>query len=425
MKSYFKLQFISAFFGNLFEHYDLALYTLLTPFFATIFFSDQNPISALIMTFGIIPLGMLARPVGAIVFGYIGDHFGRGRALFISLFGLGIVSGLLAFTPTYHQIGWIAPLLLLIGRVLQNFFGIGENLGGAIYLLEQSSEKHQDFVSSLYSSSTAAGLLLASFGISVLYVYDAVEGCWRYLYLIGCLTAVFGAILRQKISAQDGHIKSSPLPDKIKNIFAIYWEYRFEIILIALVAGFSYATFSISLVFFNGFIPLISNVSHEQMLNLNTFLLIFDFMALPLFGLLSEKFSREKMMIVSAFCTAVTAIPLFALLEMTTLPTIIGIRLLIVLLGVWFTAPFHSWAQKLVPPSHRYKVISFGYAIGSQLIGSPTAVISLWIYQQTNLVWTASCYWMFMGLVTSIALAHAVAKSVLMDNPISNSQQAK
>ena len=369
MKSCFKLQFLTAFLGNLFEHYDLALYSLLTPFFASIFFSDQNQISALIMTFGIIPLGMLARPVGAIFFGYIGDNFGRGRALFISLFGLGIVSGLLAFTPTYQQAGWMAPFLLLFGRVLQNFFGIGENLGGAIYLLEQSSEKHQDFISSLYGSSTVAGFLLASLGVSVLSYHHSIENGWRYLYLMGFFTAVFGIILRKIVLPLKTIPNQTIVISKaswMKNILALYWDYRSEILLIALVAGFSYATYSISLVFFNGFIPLISNVSREQMLTLNSFLLVFDLVSLPLFGFLSDRISRQKMMLASAFCTVVTAIPFFALLEMASLPAIIIVRMTIVLFGVWFTAPFHLWVKSWHLSSHRYSIISFGYALGLQ-----------------------------------------------------------
>jgi MHS family proline/betaine transporter-like MFS transporter len=408
MKFYFKLQFISAFLGNLFEHYDLALYSLLTPFFASIFFPEQNQITALIMTFAIIPLGMLARPIGAIVFGYIGDYYGRGQALFISLLGLGIISGLLAFAPTFHQAGWIAPILLLSGRILQNFFGIGENLGGAIYLLEQTDEKHQNLVSSLYGSSTIAGFLLASFGVSVLSYFHLVESGWRYLYMMGFFTAIFGAILRKKIPFETTERIRQLKQNWLKNLLILYWNYRIEIIQIALVSGFSYATYSISLVFFNGFVPLISSVTKDNMMQINTFLLLFDLMALPLFGWLSDKYSRQKMMLISALCTLLTGAPFFAILQAGSWSTIIVVRITIVLLGVWFVAPFHAWAQKLIPIAHRYSVISFGYAIGSQLIGGPTAVISLWIYQKTDVVWAAACYWSFLALATSATLAFQI-----------------
>lgn len=408
--SYFRLQFISAFLGNLFEHYDMALYSLLTPFFASIFFSEPDHLSALIMTYGIIPLGMLARPIGALVFGYIGDHYGRRQALFISLSGLAVVSGLFAFAPTYQQAGLLAPILLLVGRMLQNFFGIGESLGGAIYLLEHTSEEKQDLISSLYGSSTVAGYLLASLGVSLLCYYGPVNECWRILYLIGCLTALFGSILRKTMPNENVNKKTGALGRR--EMINVLWQYRQMILLIALVAGFSYATSSIALVFLNGFIPLISNVTKEQMVNLNTILLFFDFLTLPIFGLMANRISRRKMMLFSAICTVVSGIPLFALLEMASMPAIVAIRIIIVLLGVWFAAPFHSWAQQLVPASHRYSVISFGYAIGSQVFGGPAAAISLWLFQQTHLVWIASCYWILLAFATGLCLKFSTQREV-------------
>lgn len=401
---YFRLQFISAFLGNLFEHYDLALYTLLAPFFATLFFSPDDLLTGLILTYGIIPIGMLARPLGALLFGFIGDFYGRRKALFISLLSLGVVSAFFAFLPTYEKIGVWAPVCLAIGRILQNFFGIGENLGGGIYLLENTSEKHQDLISGFYGASTIAGYLLASFGVSVLYYYDALENYWRVLYLLGCLTAVFGSILRKHLPNHIENVSEKNENTSLSELFRSLWYYRRTLLGIALVAGFSYANASIALIFLNGFIPLISSFSNEQMVHLNTLLLLFDFVTMPLFGLLAMRFSRQKMMSLAALCVVLAAIPLFACLEKATLAGVIAIRMLIVLFGVWFSAPFHSWAQQLVPPSKRYRIISFGYAIGSQIFGGPTALISLWLYKQTHVAWMSAGYWMILALATTVLL---------------------
>jgi len=373
--SYFRLQFISTFLGNLFEHYDLALYSLLSPFFASLFFSQENQLSALIMTYAIIPLGMITRPLGALVFGYIGDSYGRRSALSISLFGLAGVSLFLACAPTYQQVGAVAPLYLVVGRLLQNFFGIGENLGGGIYLLEQTQEKHQDLISGLYSSSTVGGFLLASFGVSLLCYHGYLYDYWRILYLLGGVTSLFAFILRRSIprdiSTPTGQSKYS-----IKKNLLLLWENRRTIATIALVAGFSYANASIAFVFFNGFIPLVSTITKEQMVHLNTFLLLIDFITLPLFGLLARRFSRQKMMLASALSIAFFAFPLFHLLDRASLSTIILVRILIVSFCVCFTATFHSWAQHLVPAANRYTFISFGYAIGSQLLGGIVTPLS-------------------------------------------------
>lgn len=170
--------------SNLFEHYDTALFSLLAPFLAPLFFPNQDPVTALLFTFGIIPLGMAARPIGALFFGYIGDSIGRRKTLEISLIGTAVVSILMGLLPTYAQWGTFAPVLLSLGRIGQNFFAAGEITGGIVYLLEKSDQKKQDFISSLYDASTIAGILLASCLVSLLYALDVMDSYWRCLYFL-------------------------------------------------------------------------------------------------------------------------------------------------------------------------------------------------------------------------------------------------
>src|SRR4051812_25423429 len=95
----------SAWLGNLFEHYDTALFGFLSPFLAPLIFPKQDPLTALILTYAMIPLGMLARPIGSLFFGYIGDVYGRAVALFWTLAGMAIISLCIALTPLYAQVG--------------------------------------------------------------------------------------------------------------------------------------------------------------------------------------------------------------------------------------------------------------------------------------------------------------------------------
>src|SRR5687768_7340833 len=100
-----RFQLWNACLGNLFEHYDTALFGFLSPFLAPLIFPEKNPMTALILTYAIIPLGMLARPLGSLVFGYIGDVYGRKYALFLTLAGMSLISGCIALSPTYNQVG--------------------------------------------------------------------------------------------------------------------------------------------------------------------------------------------------------------------------------------------------------------------------------------------------------------------------------
>ena len=115
-------------------------------------------------------------------------------------------------------------------------------------------------------------------------------------------------------------------------------------------------------------------------------------------------------MLVSAVLISLTSIPLFMLLEGASFLAIVCIRTLFVIYGVAFFAPFHAWAIELVPARNRYAVISLGYALGSQLLGGPTAAISLWVYQLTGWSWSISGYWVLLALMSSFVLMKKQAK---------------
>ncbi|HSX04050.1 MAG TPA: MFS transporter [Rhabdochlamydiaceae bacterium] len=394
---------ISAWCGNLFEHYDAALFGFLSPFLAPLIFPQQEPITALILTYAMIPLGMLARPFGSLIFGRIGDKRGREQALFLSLSGMAIVSASIAFSPTYAQAGILAPIIFCIGRVMQNFFASGESMGGAIYLLENSPEKKHDWLSGLYNASTIGGILLASAGVLLLCIYDQVESGWRILYLFGTLTALFGLFLRRVRLTK---ANTQTLQDQ--NLMRLFWEYRRPLFCIMISAGFSYANYTIALVLMNGFIPLVTSFSKAQMMGMNTFLLILDFCALPFFGWLSSKVSREKLMFFSSALAALCAIPLCMLIKEGAISSIIFARIFLVLLGVAFFAPFHAWVLQLIPSSYRYLLISFGYSIGTQLFGGPTSAISLWLYKTTGIVSSIAWYWMALAFASSFVLLFTI-----------------
>lgn len=306
----------------------------------------------------------------------------------------------ITFIPTFERIGILAPILFCVVRLVQNFLASGEIMGGAILLLEGAEEKRHDVLSSLYGASTIGGILLASVGVSVLCQVTTVELGWRVLYVIGGVKAFFGCMIRVKQKVVIPHRARQPLEEIGKTL----WAYRRPASLIAIGAGFSYASYSVALVLINGLVPLVTSSTKEQMMQLNSALLILDFAMLPLCGWISSKISREKLMIGASLAALLSALPLFLMLEQATWASVIGIRIFLVFLGVAFSAPLHAWAQSLIPEAHRYLVISFGYAMGSQLLGAPTAAISLWLFKETGAITSIAWYWMALALVAFFSI---------------------
>ncbi|MEI8300336.1 MAG: MFS transporter, partial [Chlamydiota bacterium] len=180
-----KQAFIIGVIGNVLEHYDMALFALLAPFIAPLFFHTLDPLSALVMIYVMIPLGMITRPLGALFFGWVADQYGRRQALCASLVGMAIATVSIGCLPTSHKIGVLSPIFLAIIRLFQSFFAAGESAGGAIYVLEHTDVSKQSLMSSFFDASTIGGILIASGLVTFLSEKRWIEIGWRYLFWAG------------------------------------------------------------------------------------------------------------------------------------------------------------------------------------------------------------------------------------------------
>ncbi|KAG6559228.1 Proline/betaine transporter [Candidatus Rhabdochlamydia oedothoracis] len=392
-----KCSILTGFFGNFLEHYDYALFSLLAPFLAPLFFDQKDPIVSLILTYAMLPLGFLSRFVGSLFFGWLGDHLGRKRALCSSLTGLSITTVLMGFLPTYAQVGMMAPLGLLLARLLQGFFAAGETIGGAIFVLEQTENRKKNWMSSLYDASSVLGMLTASFML-FLYSHSAQEIYWRYLFWAGALTAIVALILRM---ASKEEIKPKIRKEKKFNVFL---QYKRVFVTIALVAGFSSSIYCLAFTLASGYIPLVNSITKNQIVKINTYLLCFDMCILPLFGYLATKIGREKQMLIGALGTALIAIPCFYCFSSSSILIVSIGRVLLVIAGVVFSATYHVWAQDLVKQEHRYRILCTAHAVGSQVIGTSTAFISLWLYKASGWIAAPALYVICIALLAAWAV---------------------
>lgn len=407
----FSTNFFSSLLGNTFEHYDKALFAFLAPFIAPLFFPQASHITALILTYGIMPLGLLSKPLGALVFGRLGDLRGRKTALFYTLSGMALTTIGIGTLPTFRKGGIWAPILLALGRLLQNFFASGETTGGALLILENTEKERKSLLSSLYSASTMLGILLASCAVTILSMYHLIETYWRALYFGGAFTAIIALYIRQ--------FAKEPLPENkkrtsISSTFQLLWQSKELFISLLFVSGFSYCTFYFVTSMFNGYLPLITSYSKSEIMQINTWILILDFSLLPLFGFLSLRFAKEKMMFFFSILAFLFSIPLLTILENSSLLTITLVRIFYVVIGVGFSAPFYAWAEEKIPKAHRYTLLSLGVAIGSQLIGEPACSLSLWLYKMTGWSCAPALYLMSAALCATLSIQRLERKEKVL-----------
>ena len=303
--------------GNILEHYDNALFGLLAPFLAPLFFPDKTHLTALIMTYGMLPLGCLTRPLGSLFFGWIGDTYGRRHALSLSLTGMAFTCVAMGFLPVHGDVGAIAPLLLALLRMLQSFFMAGESVGGAIYVLEHTESAKRTLLSSIYDASSIGGILLASLFVTAFSAYGIIQEGWRILFWAGSVTALWGLLLRR---SADSEVEAMPVAVRAK----IRDNIR-PLIAIVFTAGFSNITYSLAFDLMNGYIPLVTSLTKTEVMKINTWLLGLDMLLLPCFGLLAFYVGKEKVMKGASLFLVAGSIPLFALLGSSSLATVIAV----------------------------------------------------------------------------------------------------
>ena len=371
--------------GNVLEHYDQALYGLLAPSLAPQFFPFEDPVYSLLAAYALFPLGFIAKPLGAFIFGRLGDRWGHERALLFALFGMALATFAMGCLPTYAQAGVWAPILLALCRMLQGFFGKAQKTGGAIAILDGVEGKKQSLASSLYDASGMIGIALAS-GASAIFI--AQEEAWRWLFWVGAIIGCLGWKKPEKKGVSQKPAASS----------SVLWTHRYEISVIACVSGFSYANYYLLSTFLNGFLPLVSSIQLREALAMNTWLLILDFLLLPLFGWLAKNW---EFWIRSSLLGAILfSVPLYMLLANATLWQAGTVRVALMVMGVALAAPYHVWALSIAPKEHRYLIAAVGSAIGSKLIGAPAPAIALFLFKQYGWVWAPA-----IPLIVSSAIA--------------------
>ena len=192
--------------GNFLEQFDFFLFGFYAPYIAKAFFPSENETAALLNTFGVFWLGALMRPVGAIVLGAYIDRIGRRKGLIVTLAIMAIGTVMIAFCPTYASIGVAAPVIVLIGRLLQGF-SAGVELGGvSVYLSEIATPGNRGFYTSFQSSSQQVAIFVAAIIGYVLSEVDAGDTVpasmgakWRIPFFIGCLIIPFIFLLRRTL----------------------------------------------------------------------------------------------------------------------------------------------------------------------------------------------------------------------------------
>ena len=306
--------------GTIFEWYDFYLYAVLAPFFAALFFPAGNDTAALLSAFATYAAGFLVRPFGAVIFGRIGDLVGRKYTFLVTIMVMGSATFLVGVLPTYAAVGWLAPILLVSLRLCQGLALGGEYGGAATYVAEHARPHERGYATSWIQTTATLGLLLALIIIAGCREWmDAkvfAEWGWRIPFLISLILLVFSVYIRLKLNetpifqkmVAEGKASKAPLTES----FFHYPNNKY--VLLALLG----ATAGQGVVWYTGqfyalfFIILILKMNYIAAYLMIGISLVIGTPFFILFGWLSDRIGRLKIILAGCAIAAITYFPLFA-----------------------------------------------------------------------------------------------------------------
>ncbi|WP_068155417.1 MFS transporter [Rhodococcus phenolicus] len=400
--------------GTTIEYYDFSGYGLAASLiFPTLFFPSTNPAVATLLSLSTFAVGYIARPVGAAVFGHYGDRIGRKKALVFTLVLMGASTFAIGLLPTYAQIGLIAPVLLVVARLLQGF-SVGGEYGGAVLMTVEHSGERKGFLGSLVNTGATAGLILAN--VVFLAVFQLPEDHlmswgWRVPFLLSGILVVIGLVARVTLeetpdfekAKQHSAIQQRPLVDVLTN-------HTSTVLLLALGIVAAGTAFTMTTVYSLSYGTTVLGLSSGTMLAVLLPATVTILIGLPLFGALADRIGVRKVFLGGAASLVVLPFCWFALMETRQY----GMMLLgFALLFVGYSANYAvvpAYFSQVFPASVRFTGMSIGLTIG--LIGGNAIAPSV-----SSLLWDATGGWLGIALYMAITAAVSLVAGLFLRLP--------
>lgn len=395
--------------GNALEWFDIAIYALFAIYIGQNFFPSADPGVQLVQTFAVFGVSYLIRPLGGLILGSYADRKGRKKALVMSIRLMVLGTALIAFMPNYDDIGILAPIGIIVARLIQGFAAGGEFGAATSFLVEQNGKRRGFFGSFQFASQGLATLMAASFtaGLTaVLSEASMVDWGWRVPFVFGLMVGPVGWFIRRHVDESPAVVAASDTPKSpVRDLFRNQWGG-------ILIAG-GVLVVSTALNFILQYLPTFG----IKQLGLNNSL---SFVALmitgviltvvtPFVGQLSDKVGRIKIMLTSAIAIGVSVVPLF--MWLIAVPSFLTLALVMTILGLLkalYFGALPSVMSDAFPVHSRATGLSFGYNVTTAIFGGFTPTIAAALVAATGQAVSPGYCILAVSLVSIAALIGAV-----------------
>ncbi|MFG1464435.1 MFS transporter [Xanthobacter sp. DSM 24535] len=370
--------------GNTLEWYDFAAYGFLASVFAKNFFPDSDTFVGLIAAFGIFAASFLMRPLGGVIFGHIGDRYGRRHALLISVALMCVSTVTIGLLPTYATAGVLAPCLLLVMRLLQGISIGGEYTTSAIFLAENSSVRWRGFLTSFSCTGATGGILLgsavAALTAAVLTPEALIAWGWRVPFLLGIALGLTTLSLRrntQELEAPAAKFEEPPL------VQAFVRDGRNIARAVALNAMLGVG-FYMLFVYLTTYMRVVDHMSERLSLEINTLSMLVLLVLCPVFAALTDVVGRKVVMVAALGALLLAAWPLFRMLSSGTPGEVLTAQIAFAVLVAGYAGPMPVVLAEMFRKETRCSAMSVGYNIAVGLAGGTAPMIAVYLVNRLH-----------------------------------------
>jgi MHS family proline/betaine transporter-like MFS transporter len=366
--------------GNVLEWYDFSVYAFVAIYISRNFFPQGNEVTALLSTFLAYGLGFLARPLGAVVIGRIGDLRGRKVALLITILLMAVGTVLIGVLPTFATIGYLAPLLLVVARLLQGFSAGGEWGSSTAFIVEWAPTGERGYYGSFQQTSVVAGLLLGS-GVAallntVMTPADMTSWGWRIPFLLGAIIGPVGMYMRRTIDETPAYQRMAASPAAAHDPTSPW-------LLAGRAFGFTIVwtvCFYILLNYMPTYTQKYLNLSASAALWANTIGLFVLLAAIPVMGRLSDRIGRKPLLLGCCVAYIVLPYPIFSfLVGGASYAALVAVQILFAVLISMFSGPGPAAIAEIFPTRSRSLWMTAGYALSVSIFGGFAPFIAVWL----------------------------------------------
>ncbi|HEY3795404.1 MAG TPA: MFS transporter [Bradyrhizobium sp.] len=402
--------------GNALEWYDIAIYGYFAVYISKAFFPNSDPTISLLLTLGTFALSFITRPLGGVILGMYADRRGRKASLMISILLMMLGTLVIAFMPSYETIGVIAPVLVLVARLVQGFSAGGEFGSSTAFLVEHAPERRGFIASWQFASQGLANLFASTFGVGLtlwMAPADLQSWGWRIPFLFGALVGPAGLYIRNQLE----DATAPPAEKAVSPIGEVLLNQKMRVLLgigaLALSTAINYLilympTYVVKTLHLPASVGFIATFAGAIVVTFLT----------PFAGLISDRIGRTTHMITIGVLLLISIFPAFLLLTRVPTPVIIIAAVFwIATLKSLYYGPLAALMSELLPPATRATGLGLGYNVGVMVFGGMGPVTMAWLGGFAAIGDLAPGYYLTLICVLSLAALITIRRTASDTNP--------